>query len=109
MWIAGSLSIEPFGPSRWRLRRTRSNQLWMFERAGVRRAGRRTCGDMAIETAREPGASVMAVCVGGDRTSGTDLRRTRSRARRETSGGPMTWLRRVMNDVGEPRLEEELS
>ena len=37
-WSAGSLSIEPFGPSRWRLRRTRPFQLCPFNRTDPARA-----------------------------------------------------------------------
>jgi len=73
-----------------------------------RGAGGCTCGDTAIKTARRLGASVMAVCVGREGRGGADLRRTRVGARYRTSGGPMAWLRGVMEDAGEQRVKDEL-
>ena len=51
---------------------------------------------------------VMAARVGRERMSGADLRRTRVGARHGTPGGPMAWLRGVMEDAGEQRLKDEL-
>ena len=87
MLTAGSLSIEPFGPSRWRLRRTRRISYvrsivtgpW---RRGVRRDERRVDQD---------GQDARGACDGDARRASisavrTDLRRTRVRARLTAEG-----------------------
>src|SRR4029453_3161810 len=109
MLIAGSLSIEPFGPSRWRWRRTRSGQLCRFNRESPGQwAGR---GPMygPITTATRSRAAVARSAGSsnshGGYTSGAGAagrdRSKRARGRRR--------LRGVMCDAREERVKEELS
>jgi hypothetical protein len=84
MLSAGSLSIEPFGPSRWRLRRTRalSYVLSIVRTTDVRAYHALPMverGDGDADGVRDGGA------VGIDAGRGVDLRRTRGRARRDNA------------------------
>jgi hypothetical protein len=109
MWTAGSLPIEPFGPSRWRLRRTRGTAMGVesyepeafgcapsrsrsdrgdrgvagrWRRAVQRRLGRRA-DTPPVSTVREGVCGRRATCRHGSRA--------------------------VIDDVGEERREKELT
>jgi hypothetical protein len=69
----------------------------------ITRCRRSERGDGDADDGRDGGV------VGIDADRRADLRRTGVRAHSETPGGPGLRLRRVMEDVGEPRIEEELS
>jgi hypothetical protein len=106
--IAGSLSIEPFGPSRWRLRRTRSVSYVLPIVRSHRCAGVRWGGDTPITTVMAPERSVSAARVGIDIKGRTDLgARAYGRDDRRLTGRE-GGLRCVMEDARQERSEEEL-
>ena len=88
MWSAGSLSIEPFGPSRWRLRRTRPLQLCRFNRTDPARAG--VPGGRRRSRSEDEGTPGVRDCRtrGRDGDGRIDLRRPRVRARHEDAWRP---------------------
>src|SRR5918996_376520 len=107
MKSAGSLSIEPFGPSRWRLRRTRPSQLWLFNRTvhgcgGV--PGRADAAILSVTTPKTCGMPrARASTWSAGQTSGARAYERDTTAWRIEGLG----LRRVMEDVGQQRFEKE--